>query len=298
MPASLAGAVWRVACIVPKHASNRVAEALEVLGGAVNVFLPEGNANETRVECFLQNEPDPDEIRRVLATAAAMAAIPVPQWDVIWLAPRDWLAENRQAFDPFAIGRYFIHGSDFDGVVPLGGIGLQVDAGLAFGSGRHESTAGCLLALEGLAARRFRRPLDMGCGSGILAIAIAKTWRVRVVAADVDTAAVRVARANAHANGVGPLIRTTVGNGYAAPRVRRHRPYDLIVANILATPLCRMAKKLGHHLKPGGHAVLSGFVIEDGNRVAAAHWAAGLRQVGRVDVSGWRTLVLRKPNRS
>ena len=291
------GAVWRVACIVPKHAAGILADALEPLGGAVTEFVPDEKSPEVRLECYLADEPDGETLRALVAGAAAAAHIPAPALEVTWLAPRDWVAENRRAFEPFSVGRFFVHGSDYEGAVPLGATALEVDAGLAFGSGRHESTAGCLRALDGLTRRRFYRALDMGCGSGILAIAIAKTWRVPVVAADVDPSAVRVARINARANGVGSLVRTTAGNGFAAARVRRYRPYDLIVANILAAPLCGMAQKLGRHLKPGGHAILAGFVASDGNRLLAAYRAAGLRPVRNIDVNGWRTLVLRKPRR-
>lgn len=291
------GAVWRVACIVPKHAVDAVADALELLGGAVTEFVPDEKSPEVRLECYLAEEPDGEAVRNLVAGAAATANIASPGLEITWLAPRDWVAENRRAFEPFSVGRFFVHGSDFTGAVPLGATALEVDAGLAFGSGRHESTAGCLRALDRLTGKSFRRVLDMGCGSGILAIAAAKTWRVPVIAADVDPSAVRVARINARANGVGALVRTTAGNGFAAARVRRYRPYDLIAANILAAPLCGMAQQLGRHLKPGGYAVLAGFVVADGNRLLAAYRAAGLRPVRHYDVNGWRTLVLRKPRR-
>jgi ribosomal protein L11 methyltransferase len=278
-------------------AADAFTEALEPLVGAVTWFMPEGKETEVRVEAYAAAEPDMAALRDVLAVTAAAFKVAPPHPDVTWLPSRDWLAENKQAFEPFSVGRFFVHGSDYEGPVPLGQTALEVDAGLAFGSGRHESTAGCLRALTHLSQRRFRRPLDMGCGSGILALALAKTRHIKVLAADIDPSAVRVARENAAANGVGSLITIRVADGYGVRGIGGRGPFDLIVANILADPLCRMARDLGRHLAPGGFAVLAGFVAGDANRVYVAHRWAGLRLVRRIDVGGWRTLVLRKPRR-
>ena len=290
------GAVWRISCIVPKRCVEAFAEGLEPHCAAVTWFVPDDDGPEARIEAYLETEPDPSALKTVFAEVASALGISAPRFDITWLPPRDWVAENRRAFEPFSVGRYFVHDADHGGAKPRGRIGLEVDAGLAFGSGRHESTAGCLLALDGMTRQSFYRPLDMGCGSGILAIAIAKTWRVPVLAADVDTEAVRVARANAGINGVEKPVRAIVSNAYKNPDICRRGPFDLIVANILASPLCRMAKDLARNLAPGGTAVLAGFVTGDGPRVFEAHRRVGLRLVRRIDLQGWRTLVLKKPN--
>ncbi len=289
-------AVWRLSLIVPRHAAETFAEALEGLAGAVIwPMIEDKTAAEIRLDAFLADEPDGDAVRAAIEGAAAACAVAPPKPDIVWLPPRDWLDENRRAFEPFAVGRYFVHGSDFAGPLPAGHVPLKVDAGLAFGSGRHESTAGCLKALDGLAHKPIRRVLDMGCGSGILAIAAAHTWPARVLASDVDPAAVRVAAANARANGVASQVRVALSDGYAAREIRHRRPYDLIVANILARPLRRMAPDLARNLRPGGFAVLAGFVVGDAGAVLDAHRQLGLVLLHHVDVGGWRTLVLHRP---
>lgn len=285
---------WRIAMVVPKSATEGFAEALEGWFPAVSWFVPDDGSREARLEAYAGEEPDVDELRERLSDVAGRLGVRTPAADVTWLPSQDWVAENRKAFEPFSVGRFFVHGIEHRHAVPLGKTGVQVEAGLAFGSGRHESTAGCLTALGGLARERFARPLDMGCGSGILSIALAKTWRVPVIAADIDETAVRVTRANARENGVGPWVRAVWGNGYGMPAVSAGAPYDLIVANILADPLCAMARHLAKHLAPGGVAVLAGFLGADEARVFAAHRRHGLSIHRRIDINGWRTLVLRK----
>jgi ribosomal protein L11 methyltransferase len=169
---------------------------------------------------------------------------------------------------------------------------IRLDAGLAFGSGEHASTRGCLLALDELARRRrFRRVLDMGCGSGILAIAAAKCWPARVLAVDNDPKAVVVAQENADQNGVAGQIRVRWSEGYRSPAVRSAGPYDLIFANILADPLCDMARDLARHLAPGGTAILSGLFDRQAARVIEAHRAVGLRLRRCLQLEIWTTLV-------
>lgn len=290
-------AVWRISLIVPERAAEAFGEALGGLTGAVFWQAPDKAGTEVRVDAFCEVEPEAEALRRCLEGPAAAFGLAAPRPDVIWLPPRDWLDENRRAFEPFAVGRYFVHGSDFPGPFPAARIPLEVDAGLAFGSGRHESTAGCLKALDGLAHRPVRRVLDMGCGSGILAIAAAHTWPARVLASDVDPSAVRVAAGNARANGVAARVRVVLSDGYAAREIGRRKPFDLIVANILARPLCRMAPALARHLRPGGLAVLAGFIVADAGLVLDAHRQAGLILARHIDTNGWRTLVLRRPQR-
>ncbi|MBL6927798.1 MAG: 50S ribosomal protein L11 methyltransferase [Rhodospirillales bacterium] len=292
---TITAAVWRITCIVPTRVAEAFTDGLEPYFTAVSWFVPSDNAPEARVEGYTDTEPDRAVLDAGFGAVAAAVGIKTPDIDITWFPPRDWVAENRRAFEPFSVGCFFVHDSDHRGARPIASIGLEVDAGLAFGSGRHESTSGCLLALDGLRKKRFRRPLDMGCGSGILAIALAKTRRLPVLAADVDKEAVRVTRANARINVVAEHMRALCGNGYKDREVRRRGPYDLIVANILANPLCVMARDLARNLEPGGYAVLAGFVIEDANRVYAAHRRVGLRLVRRINLRGWQCLVLRKP---
>jgi ribosomal protein L11 methyltransferase len=191
------------------------------------------------------------------------------------------------------VGRFLIHGSHETSTAPAGAIAIMIDAATAFGTGEHPSTRGCLLALEMLARRRrFRRPLDIGAGTGILAIAAAKRLHRRVAARDIDAEAVRLARGNARVNRVAARVRVHRGAGYGGRDLAGSR-YDLIFANILAWPLARMARDLARRLEPGGRAVLSGLLRRQEPIVLAAHRPLGIVLERRIVVKGWSTLVLR-----
>jgi ribosomal protein L11 methyltransferase len=218
---------------------------------------------------------------------------------VVPLAATDWLARTAESFPARPVGCFWVHGSHIEGPAPAGTLPIRLDAGLAFGSGEHASTEGCLLALERLARRRkFRRVLDLGCGSGILAIAAARLWRARVIAADNDPVAVGVAQANAGRNGVGDRIRAVVSDGYGSPLVRAGGPYELIVANILADPLCGLARATARHLAQGGAVVLAGLLEWQAQRVIAAHRHAHLRLRYEITIGIWTTLVMTKRRRA
>jgi ribosomal protein L11 methyltransferase len=238
----------------------------------------------------------PELTARLSLTAAAaggalvaLAEKPLPE--------RDWLAANRLAFPPLKIGRFFVHGSYHRGGVPAGKIGIAVEATAAFGSGEHPSTRGCLLALDLLARRRrFRRPLDIGTGTGILAIAAAKSLRRPVVARDVEPGAVTIARRNVARNGVAGLVRVDRAPGYRGRKLRGER-HDLVFANILARPLALLAADLAHRLGPGGRAVLSGLLRRQEPIVLAPHRGCGIVLEDRLVADGWSTLILRPRRR-
>lgn len=211
-----------------------------------------------------------------------------------------WLARTQAVFPEQLIGRRFaVQGTHLDLPAPPGRIALRLDAGLAFGSGEHGSTQGCLRALETLARGwRPRRVLDMGTGSGILAIAAAKLLGVEVLGVDIDPWSVRVAGQNARLNGVGTRVRAVLSPGWHGRAVRAGAPYDLVFANILARPLCAMARDLTSHLAPGGRAILSGLLASQARTVLAAHRRQGLRLEGSVREGAWTTLAVRKPGRA
>jgi len=286
---------WRVEAHVTSADRQFAEAALEDFCIAVSSFEIAGTELWS-VEGLAFAEPDRKAFDRRITRALGHLAEP-PHFRFNLVSPRDWLAENLRAFPPLRVGRYFIHGSKLKERSPSGLTTIKLDSGAAFGSGEHASTAGCLIALDDLARRRrFRRPLDVGCGSGILSIAIAKTWRVPVIATDIDPIASAVADANAKRNGVGNLIHNYTAPGYLA--VARYGPYDLIVANILARPLRQMAGDLSNHLRAsngrGGTAVLSGLLATDGNRVMSAHSARRFRLCRRIFIDGWLTLVIER----
>lgn len=268
--------------------------ALDEIAVAIAAFeiVPGG---DWRLEAYCVDAPDDAAVSEAVAGACRALGIALVPHHIAPLPPVDWLAENRRGFPPQGLGRFFIHGSHFEGKVPPGRIGMLLDAATAFGSGEHDTTRGCLLALDALGKRRrIRRPLDVGCGSAILAIAMAKLWRGKVLATDIDPESVRVARENCRINGVARLIEVEVANGYRHPKVRRNRPYDLIVANILARPLCRLAPDLRRHLAPRGMVVLSGLLTGQEAQVLSAHRLQGLTLIGRLRRNGWSTLVLER----
>lgn len=241
---------------------------------------------------FAQARPDRAALTEAIGATARTLGHAAPAFVVEPVGARDWLAENRAAFPPIREGRFFIHVADDDGPIPAGVVALRIPPAGAFGSGRHGSTQGCLAAFQTLHRLPPGPVLDMGCGSGILALAAAKVWHRPVLGADIDPRAVAETRANAQANGVGTLVEAVVARGYAHAKVKRHS-YALIFANILAEPLARMASDTARALVPGGIVVLSGLLLGQGPGVMARHRAAGLTLVRRIKREGWLTLVMR-----
>jgi ribosomal protein L11 methyltransferase len=284
--------------IVARVRGDGAAEALLALldevAAAISVF--EIVPGEWRLEAYPPRAAlEPDLSARLALAAAAVGGELIEVCEEI-LPDRDWLSENQLAFPPLQIGRFFVYGSHHCGGVPVSAIGIKLDAATAFGTGEHPSTRGCLLALEQLARRRtVRYPLDIGTGTGILAIAAAKLLQRPVHASDIDAGSVAVARHNAARNGVAGLVRIGQTPGYRSGSLR-HQGYDLILANILARPLAVMAADLSRHLAPGGHAVLSGLLRRQEPIVLAPHRGLGLALERRIVIDGWSTLVLRAGN--
>lgn len=286
--------LWRVEFPVTPQTADAFEFALEPFFSVVTCYLDD-EEKAVRIEAHNEDKPDLDLLQKTVETVAQNFSIKSPDISLSEIENIDWLAAYAHEHPPLAIGRYFIYGSHFNGILPAGKISLKVEAATAFGTGEHQSTKGCLMALERLSKRYdFKQPLDMGCGSAILAMAIAKTWGARVVASDIDPESTRVAGYNAEINGIGSYILPVCGNGYGTPSVLRNGPYDLIMANILARPLSIMAKDLSKNLQTGGFAILAGFLERDANWVFAAHRCQGLVLVERIKVNGWQTLVLRK----
>jgi ribosomal protein L11 methyltransferase len=264
---------------------------------SVSVFT--GDSGGWQIEGLSATRPGRAVLEARLALAAAAQHASAPALVIERLPARDWLAENQAALPPIAVGRYFIHGRYCESPRPAGRIGLLIDAATAFGTGEHATTRGCLLALDRLAQCRGRRRriLDMGTGTGILAIAAAKTWRGPVEARDIDAEAVRVARLNARRNGVAPFVKARRSVGYR-DRALHRAPFDLVFANILARPLIVMARDLRSALGDGGIAVLSGLLARQERAVLAAHRMLRLYLLRRIVVDGWSTLVLARGRRA
>jgi ribosomal protein L11 methyltransferase len=286
---SVPGGLWAIRVRLPAAHVAAAETALEPLGVALSSFEVDGGAIWT-VEALSESEPDRRAVQSLLKAAA------MPPATIRYVPPRNWVAQSQRLLAPIRAGRFFIHGAHFRGKPPAGTIRLEIDAGLAFGTGRHETTRGCLLELDRLArtGRRVQRPLDLGCGSGILALAMARLWRVPVLAADNDDQATAVTRDNARINGTADLVRVVKSQGFAAAPLR-HAPFDLIVANILAKPLCRLAPGFARHLAPRGLAILSGLMVEQEEEVTAAQQRQGLMLARRRRLGDWSVLVFTKP---
>jgi len=292
----MAKTLWRVSCTVADAACAEAAvAALEPALATMSVF--EADAHYV-VEGLSLEPPARGLLEARLELAFSDTPSP-PALTIEPVAPRDWVAETLESFAPIAVGRYFIYGSHRGERVPAGRIALRIVAATAFGTGEHASTRGCLAAMGALARRgRPRRVLDMGTGTGILAIAAVKTWHALASAFDIDGEAVRVARINAGANGVRAGVRPGRAGSYRVRALARRAPYDLVLANILARPLAAMAPGLARVLAADGVAVLSGLLPRQEAIVLAAHRRLRIRLAWRVVVDGWSTLVLTRTLRT
>ncbi|MCX7338420.1 MAG: 50S ribosomal protein L11 methyltransferase [Alphaproteobacteria bacterium] len=251
-------------------------------------------AEEFLVEGFSKAEPDYHTIHTGLMALSAVHKIPQAHLQIAPVDNRDWLSVCYQQLPPHTIGRFYVYGSHNTEPFPDGLIPLQVNAATAFGSGDHQSTTGCLLAISDFAdTHQFSKMLDMGCGSGILAIAMAKVWQGRIVAVDNDPESVRVVAENSHINDCDPLVEKVLSEGFAHPALNQlNEEFDLIVANILAKPLCLMAADVKRSLKSGGFVILSGLLDRQQDQVLQAYRDQGLFLFKSYHIDQWATLVL------
>jgi ribosomal protein L11 methyltransferase len=278
---------------MPEEAVPTYEAALLSVSATVSLFRDE--ATDTwRIEAVREATADPEALATALTLAAGLTGHQA-ELERHHTEADGWLARTVEAFPVMPIGqRFLIRPSHVDQGRVHGRIALTLDAGLAFGSGEHSSTRGCLMALERLPLRRGARVLDLGSGSGILAMAAAKLWGTRALATDIEPWSVRVAHDNAVANGLRGRVRAILADGWRETAVRRPAPYDLVFANILARPLCAMARDLSDHLAPNGVAILAGLLGSQVAMVMAAHRRQGLVLERRIDLAPWATLVLRK----
>jgi ribosomal protein L11 methyltransferase len=229
---------------------------------------------------------------------AVVAAATGDGWHWEELADRDWVAENQRSFQPFAVGPFWVHPSHDAAGIPTGLLPLRIDAGMAFGTGTHATTRGCLELLATLDRAETANAVDVGCGSGILAIAMAKLWQRPVMGGDNDGEAVGVARENAALNGVGDLCRFVHAIGLRHDELQALKPYDLVVANILAGPLMDLSDSFSAVIRPGGRALLSGLLLEQADDILAVYrrWGFTLKRHIDLETGGaiWRTLLLRR----
>lgn len=281
-------------------------EGLETEAAACAAF--EAAEGRWQVAIHFRDPPDPEAVRALVRAAAGEAAADALVF--LSLPDTDWVARSLADLAPVRVGRFFVHGAHDRARVPANAIGIEIEAAQAFGTGHHGTTAGCLAAIDMLAKRRRRAPiragaprgrptgacrfLDLGTGSGVLAIAAAKSFRGLVIASDIDPRAVGAARANARLNRVQPLVRVLRATGTNAATIARQGPYAAILANILLAPLLRLAVSIGRLAAPGGWIVLSGLLPAQANAALAAYRAQRLVLQRRIVRDGWVTLLLRR----
>jgi ribosomal protein L11 methyltransferase len=280
--------LWKASVTLAKELAADVAAVLELAPPTPQaVLIVDELFKETAtVEALYSEAPDVDLLSSVTGHAVTAALLP----------DADWIKLSQEGLPPVRAGRFFVYGAHDAGQVPPAVIPMRIEAGLAFGTGHHETTALCLAALSDLARRRrFKRVLDLGCGTGLLAIGAAKLWRRCVIASDIDPVAVGVTKENARANGEAPFVRAVTADGLTHPIIRERAPYDLIVANILASPLTMLAPSIVRSLAKGGMLLLSGLLTNQENLVVSFYTPHGLILRARHRDGPWSALVLERP---
>jgi ribosomal protein L11 methyltransferase len=260
-------------------------------GGAV-VASYEDTDGDWIVEIHFARAPDEGALRDFVLAVAGESAAHALTFSTV--SERDWIATSLAGLHPVSAGRFIVYGAHDRARVRQNRIGIEIEAALAFGTGHHGTTRGCLLALDQIARRRRpRRVLDVGTGTGVLAIAAAKLFRRPVMASDSDRQAVTVARANAQANRVGSLITIVHAIGLTGRNLQSSM-FDLVLANILLGPLRSMAAPMGRILAPNARVILSGLLASQANAALSIYRAHGLTLERRIALDGWMTLVLRR----
>lgn len=285
--------VARLLCDEPT--ARRLATTLDELFGGQDTACAafEGDGGQWQVAVHFRDKPDESALRAQVARLAGERAAAALTLDPV--APADWVKQSLAGLTPVRAGRFIVHGAHDRVRIKPNEIGIEIEAALAFGTGHHGTTRGCLLALDTLSKRRrVKRILDVGTGSGVLAIGVAKILRERVVAGDIDRIAVEAARANARLNRVAGAVTFVRAAGVNASAIAARAPYDLILANILLGPLLRLAVPLRRLAAPRAKVVLSGLLASHANAALSIYRAQGFVLECRIPIDGWITLVLRR----
>jgi ribosomal protein L11 methyltransferase len=274
-----------------KHTSNLLTESLLESEAAVAAF--EGPNGSWDITVHFAQAPDQRAIRELVALSAGEEVARAIRFDTV--AAKDWVKATLSELVPVSAGRFIVHGRHDRARVPPNKLGIEIEAALAFGTGHHATTRGCLLLLDHvLKAHRPRRVLDLGTGTGVLAIAAAKALHRKVLASDIDLPSVKIAAENSRLNGVGELVEAIRATGFSASQFREHRPFDLVLANILANPLRQLATPMAAHLTHRGHLILSGLLLAQASAVVASYRARGLVLKRHIRLEGWSSLLMWK----
>ncbi|AKO97985.1 Ribosomal protein L11 methylase [Marinovum algicola DG 898] len=272
------------------HALGLAMERLEPEPTGVGVFEMEDGSGLWEIGGYFTESPD------AAALALLSAAFAARDFVISELPETDWVAKVRRELAPVEAGRFFVYGSHDADKVPENAEPLLIEAAMAFGTGHHGTTLGCLRALDRLANEGFegQSVADIGCGTAVLAMAAARIWPQEVLASDIDRVAVDVAEANVRANGLEGRVACVEATGFDHPDIAARAPFDLVFANILMGPLIALAPDMARALDTGGYAILSGILTEQADEVIAVYSRNGINLVQREDIVEWTTLTLRK----
>jgi ribosomal protein L11 methyltransferase len=299
LPPNNAAHMFRLVCdeTAARSVADLIVEMFDPADAAAAAFelnpdTKDWNSRDWVVEAYFGSEPDQDYVRELIASAAGDEA--ATKTEFLTVEQRDWIASSLEGLAPVRAGRFLVYGSHDRGAAGPNDIGLEIEAALAFGTGHHGTTRGCLVMLDAiLKRRRPERILDVGTGTGVLAIAAARALHIPVACGDIDPISVEATRTNAILNGAAPWIRPVVARGVQHPDLQAGKPYDLIFANILAKPLRGLAPSIAKVSATGADIVLSGLLSGDVAGVLAAYGAQGLSLTRRINIDGWATLLLR-----
>src|SRR5690242_7359621 len=278
-----------------EQTAKRITDVLteSLVEGNAAVAACEGPNGRWDITVHFAQAPDQHAIRELVTLSAGVEIARAIRFDTV--APKDWVKATLLELVPVHAGRFIVHGRHDRARVPPNKLAIEIEAALAFGTGHHGTTRGCLLLLDHvLKSDRPRHLLDLGSGTGVLAIAAVKALHRKVLASDIDPASVKIAAENARLNGVGDLVETIRATGFSAPQFSRHAPFDLVLANILANPLRQLATPMAAHLSHRGHLILSGLLLPQANAVIAAYRARGLVLSRHIRLEGWSSLLMRK----
>jgi len=303
LPPNKAAHLMRLRCDeeIARRIADIIVETFDPAETAATAFEEATNTKDWSavpwiVEVYFGHPPDEEDVRALVESAAGATAAASVVFSRV--EEKDWVASALEGLAPVRAGRFLVHGSHDRGAARANDIGLEIEAALAFGTGHHGSTRGCLTMLNDVARRRKPRAiLDVGTGSGVLAIAAARLFHQRVHAGDIDPVSVAAAQANAKLNRAAAYVRPVQAVGLAHPALSAGAPYDLVFANILARPLRRLAPAIAHVMAPRGEVILSGLLARDVPGVVSAYGAQNLRLIRHAEIEGWMTLLMQKPAR-